>query len=126
MSEFDPGTHNHDLLRDLVPQTRALRELIPDVYAGYSQTARAAFEDGFLPRKYKELMALSIAVVDQCDGCIASHSSGAARAGATREEAAEAIGVAIAMRGGPATIYGPRAFAAFLEWEQPRSDAGGS
>lgn len=52
----------------------------------------------------------------QCDGCIASHARGAARAGATLEEAAEAIGVAILMNGGPATVYGPRAYAAFSEF----------
>jgi alkylhydroperoxidase/carboxymuconolactone decarboxylase family protein YurZ len=57
-------------------------------------------------------------VVERCDGCIASHSEGAARAGASRQEqeAAEAIGVAMLMNGGPATIYGPRAYAAFCEF----------
>jgi alkylhydroperoxidase/carboxymuconolactone decarboxylase family protein YurZ len=40
---------------------------------------------------------------------------GAARAGATKQEAAEAIGVTFVMKGGPATIYGPRAYAAFCE-----------
>jgi len=36
--------------------------------------------------------------------------------GASLEEAAEAIGVTILMNGGPATIDGPRAFAAFSEF----------
>ncbi len=40
------------------------------------------------------------------------------RAGATRKEAAEAIGVAFLMHGGPATIHGPRAFAAFNEFAE--------
>ncbi|MDX5452892.1 MAG: carboxymuconolactone decarboxylase family protein, partial [Rhodococcus sp. (in: high G+C Gram-positive bacteria)] len=55
-------------------------------------------------------------VVDECDGCIASHARSAVRAGASRQEAAEAIGVAFLMQGGPATIYGSRAYTAFCEF----------
>jgi AhpD family alkylhydroperoxidase len=64
-------------------------------------------------------MALSIAVTTQCDGCIAAHAESATRAGATRAEAAEAIGVAMLMQGGPGTVYGPRAYAAFCEFSEP-------
>ena len=60
--------------------------------------------------------ACAIGVVEQCDGCIAPHAEGAAKAGATRQEAAEAVGVAMLMNGGPGTIYGPRAYAAFCEF----------
>ena len=65
-------------------------------------------------------------MIQRCDGCIASHAEGAARAGATRQEAAEAIGVAMLMNGGPATIYGARAYAAFCEFapETTTADAG--
>ena len=70
--------------------------------------------------KFKELIAMVIGVVQGCDGCIASHARGAARAGATKQEAAEVIGVGIMMHGGPATIYGARAYAAFCEF----ADAG--
>ena len=69
-----------------------------------------------LDTKTKELIALAIGVIQRCDGCIASHAEGAAREGASRQEAADAIGVAMLMNGGPATIYGPRAFAAFCEF----------
>ncbi len=55
-------------------------------------------------------------VSKECDGCIASHARGAVRTGATESEVAEALGVAIAMDGGPGTVYGPRAFAAFREF----------
>ena len=79
---------------------------------GFDADARA----GALDTRTKELIALAIAVVTHCDGCIASHAQGAARAGATRQEAAEALGVAMLMHGGPATIYAPRAYAAFCEF----------
>ena len=104
------------VLDDLVPLRRALRKAIPDVYAGFGNMHRASFAPGALDVKTKELMALAIAVVERCDGCIAAHAQGSARAGASRQEAAEAIGVAMLMSGGPATTYGPRAFAAFCEF----------
>ena len=59
---------------------------------------------------------MAIGVVQGCDGCVASHGQAAARAGATRQEAAEAIGVTFLMNGGPATIYGARAYDAFCEF----------
>jgi AhpD family alkylhydroperoxidase len=107
------GNHGPDVLADLRLHVRELRRRIPSVYEGFAATHHAALTDGALDTKTKELMALSISVAQQCDGCIASHARGAHRAGATEQEVAEAIGVAILMAGGPATIYGPRALAAF-------------
>ncbi len=98
------------------PLARNLRKAIPDTYAGFAQLHKAAMAEGALPVKTKELIALAIAVIEQCDGCIASHARGAVRAGATREEAAEAIGVTFLMGGGPATVYGPRAYDSFCEF----------
>lgn len=71
---------------------------------------------GSLPAKVKELIALAIAVSKQCDGCVAAHARGAVKQGATPQEAAEAIGVAILMSGGPGTVWGPRAYAAIQEY----------
>jgi AhpD family alkylhydroperoxidase len=68
------------------------------------------------PPHVKELVALAIAVSKECDGCIAYHARGAALQGATREELAEVLAVALLMNGGPATVYGPRAWAAFDEF----------
>ena len=108
--------HHHGILQDLLPQHRELRKQIPEVYKGFAALSGAALTDGALSRKVKELMALAIGIVQGCDGCIASHAQAAARAGATREEAAEAIGVTILMHGGPATIYGARAYTALCEF----------
>ena len=108
--------HHHDVLSDLRPQHRALRQEIPDVYRAFNELGAAALAEGALPTKIKELIAMTIGVVHGCDGCIASHAQGAAKAGATSTEAAEAIGVAIMMHGGPATIYGARAYTAFTEF----------
>ncbi len=113
MSDSD---HGKAVLDALNPLHRELRRAIPAVYAGFSELHHAAFAPGALDTKTKELIAVAIGVVEGCDGCIASHAAGAVKAGATRQEAAEAIGVTFLMKGGPATIYGPRAYAAFCEF----------
>jgi AhpD family alkylhydroperoxidase len=104
-------------LAEVAQQGRKLRDAIPDVYAGYlAQQQAAVGSDGALPAKIKELIALAIAVSKQCDGCIAAHAPSAVRQGVTVQEAAEAIGVAIMMNGGPGTVWGPRAYAAVQEF----------
>lgn len=118
-SNTPPNPHGKAVLDSLRPLTRELRHQIPDVYAGFAQFHGATFRDGALDTKTKELIALAIGVADRCDGCIASHAQGAAKAGATHAEVAEAIGVAILMSGGPGTVYGPRAYAAFCDMSPP-------
>ena len=101
--------------------TRELRHAIPQVYAGYRELHDAAFAAGALDTRTKELIAVAIAVSKECDGCIAAHTHAAVLHGATPAEAAEAIGVTFVMNGGPATIYGARAFAAFQEFYAERT-----
>lgn len=108
--------HAHEVIEELRSPTRSLRHASPDVWAGFGQLHQAAVADGVLPARIKELMALVVAVVKQCDGCIAYHAKAAALRGATREEVAEALGVALLMDGGTASVYGPRAWAAFEEF----------
>lgn len=114
----DQDQHGKAVLQELRPLSRELRHAIPDVYKGFSELHKGAFAPGALDVRTKELIAMAIGVVEGCDGCIASHSQAAVRAGATRQEAAEAIGVTFLMGGGPATIHGPRAFAAFCEFAE--------
>ncbi len=85
------------------------------MYAGYKELHDSALAPGALDAKTKELIALAIAVSKECDGCIAAHAHAAAQHDASPGEAAEAIGVTFLMNGGPATVYGPRAFDAFME-----------
>jgi AhpD family alkylhydroperoxidase len=110
--------HYRDLLKATQEQTGELRAHIGEVYGGFAKMHHAAYADGALDAKTKELIALAIAIHDHCDGCIASHARGAARRGATPEEVAEMIGVTIQMGGGPNTIYGPRAWEAYKEFAE--------
>ena len=109
-------TYGKAVQDELRPIARELRQMIPDVYKGFAALHDSAFAEGALDVKTKELIAFSLAVGQQCDGCIAAHAHAAVRHGATLQEAAEAIGVVILMNGGPATIYGPRGYAAFAEF----------
>jgi AhpD family alkylhydroperoxidase len=108
--------HFHQVQAGLREPYRELGERIPDVMAGFTALSAAAVAEGVLSGKVKELIALAIAITRECDGCIAAHARGAARRGATVEEVAEMIGVAISMNGGPGTVWGPRALAAFHEF----------
>jgi AhpD family alkylhydroperoxidase len=100
--------------KDLTALGRQLREQIPDVYSARAHSHKAAFADGALDRATKELIALAIAVVDHCDGCMATHARGAADAGATKEQVAEMLGVTIHMAGGPGATFSARAYGEFL------------
>ncbi len=105
-----------DVLGELKPSVLALRNEIPEVWKGYADLHKAAMADGELSGATKELIALALAIVRQCDGCIASHARSAVRRNVTPKQVAEMVGVTVLMSGGPATVYGPRAFEAFLEF----------
>jgi AhpD family alkylhydroperoxidase len=105
-----------DVIEKLKEPTRSLSKAIPEAWAGFAQLHHEAVADGALPARVKELMALAIAVVKRCDGCIAYHAKGAVRSGARPEEVAEALGVALLMDGGTASVYAPRAWDAYHEF----------
>jgi AhpD family alkylhydroperoxidase len=108
--------HYHELLNELRAPYQELQEALPGVPLAYAEMHKAAMGEGDLSAKVKELIALAIAITRECDGCIAAHARGAARRGATTAEVAEMIGVTIMMNGGPGTVWGPRALAAFHEF----------
>lgn len=101
---------------DLRQPTRDLRDAIPETWAGFAELHSHAVADGVLPARIKELIALAIATVEGCDGCVAYHARAAARRGASEEEVAEALGVSLLMAGGPASVWAPRALQAFREF----------
>jgi AhpD family alkylhydroperoxidase len=70
-------------------------------------------EDGAVPRKYRELIAIAVACTTQCPYCIEAHAKAAKAAGATREEIVEAAFVASALRAGGAATHGAMALKFF-------------
>ncbi|GAB3630179.1 alkylhydroperoxidase [Pandoraea terrae] len=94
-----------DALRARVGDFAALN---PDVMSGLKTVSDAAAKRGKLEPKIHELIALAVAVTTRCDGCISVHTQSAAELGATAEEIAEALGVAIALNAGAALTYSAR------------------
>jgi AhpD family alkylhydroperoxidase len=74
------------------------------VYRAFLEMEQAAFSDGALPKKDKELIAVGISVVKDCESCMQWHVEQAAKAGATFEQVLEAVEVGIEMGGGRATV----------------------
>jgi AhpD family alkylhydroperoxidase len=85
--------------------------------AGFAQLHKSAVSEGALSVKVKELIALAIAVSARCEGCIAFHTHDAIRAGASRQEILEALGVAILMGGGPSAMYACEALEALEQFQ---------
>lgn len=85
----------------------------PDIVRGYSTLSAAGQKTGKLDAKTRELIALAVAVTTRCDGCITVHTDAAVKAGATKEEITEALGVAIALNAGAALVFSARVMDAF-------------
>jgi AhpD family alkylhydroperoxidase len=81
-----------------------LLSLKSKVYEKFLEMERATFSDGELPQKTKELIALGISVVINCESCMQWHIEQAAGSGASMREVLEAVEVGIEMGGGPATV----------------------
>ena len=109
------GKDFHDITQSVSRSLRGLRADIPGVTSAFAELASAATADGALDRKTKELIALALSVAARCDSCIGFHVQALARAGATRQEVAETLGMAVYMGGGPSLMYAAEAVAA---WDQ--------
>jgi len=103
------------ILADLL--SRISKEL-PDPLSEFSALHRKSLAEAALSTKVKELIALGIGVAARCDGCISFHVHDALKAGATRAEIVETLGVAIMMGGGPAAMYACDAFDALSQFEK--------
>ena len=95
--------------KELMSRIGELAKLSPDTVRGYQTLSNANSKTGKLDEKTRQLISLAVAVTTRCDGCITIHSDLAVKAGATKEEISEALGVAVAMNAGAALVYSLRA-----------------
>ena len=86
-------------------QLKKMDSLAPEVMKAFWAFDRAAVAEGAIPVKYKELIAVAVALTTQCPYCIQIHSGNARRAGATDAEMVEAAMVAAALRAGAAVTH---------------------
>jgi AhpD family alkylhydroperoxidase len=95
-------------LKDLLNTIGKLAELSPDTVRGYQTLSGAGKKTNHLDEKTRQLIALAVAVTTRCDGCITVHTDAAIKAGASKEEISEALGVAVALNAGAALVYSAR------------------
>ena len=93
-------THLPEWAKDKTIQKMA--ELQPELFKKFVEFEQAVYEPRNLSTKFKELMAIGITHVTQCDACIAYHTTQAKAAGASDEEIAEAVFVAMELLAGSA------------------------
>ena len=90
------------------------KQLAPTEFSAFVEFDKiVGRDDGAIPRKYRELIALAVACTTQCPYCLDVHTRAAKRAGATREEVTEASFLAAALRAGAAVTHGALALKLF-------------
>src|SRR5215831_4135144 len=92
--------------KDNLKKLPQIGKLAPEAMAAFYAYDKAALADGAIPKKYKELMAIAVALTTQCPYCIEVHRQQALKAGATELELTEVIHVAAALRAGGALTHG--------------------
>ena len=99
------SNHYHD--PDDTKRFKDLKQLAPAEFEAWVNLDRiVARDDGTVPRKYRELIALAVSLTTQCVYCIDAHTKAAKKAGASREEIAETTFLAAALRAGGAAAHG--------------------
>lgn len=88
---------------------KKMAELAPAAMKAYNELSAAAMVDGAIPAKYKELIAIAVAVTTQCPYCVDFHAAAAKKQGATDTEITEAALVAAALRAGGAVTHATHA-----------------
>lgn len=101
--------------RDMRAKIREMNQLIPETANGFGTLSKAVKDNGTLDVKTKEFLALAISISERCEPCIGFHVEALIRAGGTREELADVLGMSIQMGGGPALMYAAKTLDA---WDQ--------
>lgn len=97
--------------KENLTKIKTMNELAPEVMKAFWTFDKMAVAEGAIPVKYKELIAVAVAVTTQCPYCIEIHATSARKAGATDAELTEAAIVAAALRAGGAITHATHALA---------------
>jgi AhpD family alkylhydroperoxidase len=110
-----------EITKSISAGLRELRKDAADPLAGFSQLTKEAMKDGAIDKKTKEFIAMALGVAARCDGCLGFHAEALVKLGATRQELAEVLAVAVQMGGGPSLMYAADAMTAFLQFEAQKA-----
>ncbi len=97
--------------KENLTELKNVDSLAPAVMKAFWAFDKAAVSDGAIPVKYKELIAVAVALTTQCPYCIGIHSGNARKAGATETELVEAAMVSASLRAGAAVTHATHALA---------------
>ena len=100
-------------LKEAQSRLGAFAKASPELMSGFAKVSKTATAAGSFSAAQRELIAISIAVVKDCEDCILYHVDAAIRYGAGEQELIEALEVAVEMGGGPAVMYAGKALEAF-------------
>ena len=95
--------------KENLTKIKKMNDLAPEAMRAFWAFDKLAVADGAIPVKYKELIAVAVAVTTQCPYCIEIHAANARKAGATEQELTEATIVAAALRAGGAITHATHA-----------------
>ena len=95
--------------KENLTKLKKMNALAPEVMKAFWAFDKAAVADGAIPVKYKELIAVAIALTTQCPYCLDIHTGNARKAGAGEAELAEAAMVAAALRAGASVTHATHA-----------------
>ena len=95
--------------KEHLAKIKKMDSLAPEVMKAFWAFDKAAVAEGAISAKYKELIAVAVAVTTQCPYCIDIHSGNARKAGATDAEIVEATMVAASLRAGGAVTHATHA-----------------
>ena len=108
------------IANDVIEGVGLIRKGSADTMKAFGSLSMAATATHTIDTKTKELMALAIGIAVHCDGCVAYHTKMAHQHGASRDEVAETVAVAVYMGGGPAAVYGADALRAYDQFSVPK------
>jgi AhpD family alkylhydroperoxidase len=91
--------------KENLARIKKMNELAPELMKAFWAFDRLAVAEGAIPVKYKELMAVAVALTTQCPYCVEIHTNGARKAGATEAELVEAGMVAASLRAGASVTH---------------------
>ena len=95
--------------KENLTRIKKLNELAPEAMKAFWAFDKLSVAEGEIPAKYKELIAVAVAVTTQCPYCVDVHVANARRAGATDAELAESAIVSAALRAGGAITHATHA-----------------
>ncbi|GAA1252469.1 carboxymuconolactone decarboxylase family protein [Kitasatospora nipponensis] len=91
-------------------RAKQLGRLAPGEFAAWQAFQQVIDrEDGAVPRRTRELVAIAVALTTQCSYCLDVHTAAARRHGVSAEEIAEVVFVAGAVRAGGTLAHGLQA-----------------